>query len=471
MSRISATLSGIERTLLARLADANTAVAQSAERAAAGVRILRPRDDPSGYFALATQQARLNAVNVAASNTAVAAALGSGAQNTVDLIRVQLNTIRTKAVEDEDGSLTADQRLANQTAIDDAVAEIRRLTGTPVEGRKLFDGSSDYRASGRNNNQVKAVEVFSLGATKTLQGHVINDAVRAALTYNGSSGDIGSGDATFTLSGNRGSVSIDVTNGQSLASVATAVNAQSHNTGVTASVAGSALNFVSVDYGSNAEVRIAATAGTFAPTGGDGNGNAVGSDAEVSLNGQLITANGNRATFIDDRTHVVLELTPGFTGELDDISLSDGGKLTFALSPDVGRTVSFALPSVAPEQLGGASGNLADLVTGGAAAGLNANASQAIRIVDEALGDLDRISGRVDGFADAAVASSGSLLAAWQSDLEGSIDQINGVNAAEEQQLQAHHLALADNALSGLAILQQQRASMIQILRQAAGLD
>ena len=79
MSRISATLSGIERTLLARLAESNAAVSQSAERVAAGVRILRPRNDPSGYVALATQQSRLHAVNVAASNTAVAATLASGA--------------------------------------------------------------------------------------------------------------------------------------------------------------------------------------------------------------------------------------------------------------------------------------------------------------------------------------------------------------------------------------------------------
>ncbi|MEX2188609.1 MAG: flagellin hook IN motif-containing protein [Pirellulales bacterium] len=471
MPRISATLSGIERTLLARLADANSATAQSVARAAAGVRILRPRDDPSGYFAVATQQARLNAVNVAASNTAVAAAIGSGAQSTVDQIRVQLNTIRAKVVEDEDGSLTADERAANQTAIDDAVAEVRRLVGTPVEGRKLFDGSSDYRVGGRNNDQVRAVEVYSRGATTSLEGHVINDATRAALTYNGSAGNIGSGDATFTVGGKRGSASFSVTDGQSLESVAAAVSAESHNTGVTASVAGSALNFVSVDYGSNADVRIAATTGTFAPTGGDGNGTGYGTDAELTINNRSVIADGNRATYIEGGTHVSIELTAGFTGALDDIALADGGKLTFALSPDLASTVSLALPSLAPELLGGPSGTLADLTTGGAVGGLAANTSQAIRIVDEALGDLDRVSGRVDGFNDAAVASSSSLLAAWKTDLEDSIQEINGVNDAEEVQLQAHHLALADNALAGLAILQQQRSGIIEILRQAAGLS
>lgn len=471
MSRISATLSGIERTLLARLAESNAAAALSAERAAAGVRILRPKNDPSGYVALATQQARLHAVNVAASNTAVAAAIASGAQSTVDQIRAQLAIVRTKAAEDEDGSLTADERLANQTAIDNAVAEILRLTGEAIEGKRLFDGSIDYRAAGRNPDQVSSVQVYSLGATTSIEGFVTSAATFAALTYNGAGGNATSGDATFTLAGKRGSVAVSVTNGQSLESVAEAVNAQSHNTGVTASVAGNALNFVGVDYGADAFVQIAATSGTFAPTGGDGAGTDYGSDATLSINGRAVTADGNRVTLVENGTHVAFELVPGFTGELDDIALADGGKLTFALSPDVARTVSFALPSVAPELLGGVSGSLADLTTGGTAAGLGDNASRAIRIADEALGDLERLSGRVDGFADAAVASSSSLLSDWADDLEDAIDQINGVDDAEEVQLQAHYLALADNAIAGLAILQQQRAGIVEILRQAAGLD
>jgi flagellin-like hook-associated protein FlgL len=471
MSRISATLSGIERTLLARLNESNAAAAQSAERAAAGARILRPKNDPSGYVALAAQQARLHAVNAAASNTAVAAAIASGAQATVDQIRSQLAIVRTKAAEDADGSLTTDERLANQTAIDAAVTEIRRLTGEPIEGKKLFDGSIDYRVSGRNSDQVKSLEVYSLGAATELTAYVTSAATVAALTYNGPGGVVGTGNATFTLAGKRGSAVISVTNGQSLANVAEAVNAQSHNTGVVADATGNALNFVTVDYGSEAFVQIAATSGTFAPTGGDGAGTDIGSDATLSINGQAITADGNRATFIQNGTHVMIEVVAGFTGAVDEINLDNGGKLTFALSPDVASTVSFALPSIAPELLGGVSGALADLISGGSASGLGVNASRALRIADEALGDIDRLSGRIDGFADAAVASSSNLLVDWANDLEDSIDQINGIDEAEETQLQAHYLALADNALTGLAILNQQRAAVIDILRSAAGLD
>ena len=150
---------------------------------------------------------------------------------------------------------------------------------------------------------------------------------------------------------------------------------------------------------------------------------------------------------------------------------SDGGKLEFAFSPDVQRTVGLTLPSLTPEFRGGPSGSLDALLTGGTASGLDANASRAIRIVDEAIGDLDRASGRVDGFANAAVASSSDLLDAWADDLDDAIESVNGIDEAEQEQLQLHYLSLADNALSGLAILQQQRLGIVEILRQAAGLD
>lgn len=497
--------------------------------------------------------------------------------------------IRTKAVADEGGALSADQRLANQAAIDAAVAQVRRLSSESIEGRRLFDGSADYRVSGRNNQQLAKVEVHSLGATTSLQGEVVEAATRAELTYTGTDGEVDTGDATFTVSSNRGSASISVTDEQTLASVAAAINAESHNTGVTASVDGDALTFASVDYGYRTEIQVEATAGTFAVSGGnDGDndsGTARGTDATVVINGRRIEGNreaaaaelkhyrstgtitfntqftltgnrgnativlsagdtladaagaindetaatgvtasvsqdgktltiasehigadqhvevelvsgtflitggnsdgtasgadavenpnvdGNRVTFVDNRTNVRLELAAGFVGDIDEIEISDGGKLSFALSPDVGTTTSLALPSLGPELLGGVSGVLADLTSGGSASGLAANASQAIRIVDEALGDLDRTSGRVDGFAEAAVASSSELLSNWSEDLEDSIYQINGIDEAAEEQLQAHYLALSDNALSGLAILNQQRAGIVEILRQAAGLD
>ena len=49
-------------------------------------------------------------------------------------------------------------------------------------------------------------------------------------------------------------------------------------------------------------------------------------------------------------------------------------------------------------------------MSGGSLSGLGGNTSQALRVVDEALGQLTLIEGSVDAFADVTVASAASLL-------------------------------------------------------------
>jgi flagellin-like hook-associated protein FlgL len=121
--------------------------------------------------------------------------------------------------------------------------------------------------------------------------------------------------------------------------------------------------------------------------------------------------------------------------------------------------------------LGGLSGMLSQLASGGAYSGLNGNASRAIRIVDEAIGDMTRIQGAVDGFSNATIASSAGLMQAIQKNYEDSIDAIDKVDDNEEQLLLAKNEILASNAVAGLAILAQQRLSIIDLIRHSAGLS
>ena len=61
MGRIGAHLSGIERTLLNRLAEANTAATINSLRLATGQKINAPSDDPSAFVALGLLRSRLSA--------------------------------------------------------------------------------------------------------------------------------------------------------------------------------------------------------------------------------------------------------------------------------------------------------------------------------------------------------------------------------------------------------------------------
>lgn len=687
MARISASLSGLERTLLNRLAEARAGSELSTLRLTSGHRITRPADDPAGFIALSNFHTRQAAVRATLANAQSATNVASQAQLTLDRIVTQANLIRSLAAEDEDQQLTSQERADHQQAIDAAVAEIDRLAGTKIDGRALLSGTASPTVSGRNPAQIRDLQIAAVGgggplvsakraelyyegtgghvaaaATIQLKGELgsttiafstdqslaeaarrVNDranttgvtaevrggdlvfssaeagqdqfvdlettsgtfaitggdsqghaegrdaaygplpaisgwvsqaATQATLTYTGTAGNIAA-NATVTFRGNRGDASITFTTADTLATAATRINAQSHRTGLLAEAAGNTLTLRSVDYGAKATASVSATAGTFTVSGGTA-GSASGTDASAVIggveyagyqpaspaealytgsqgkitqnadfkltgplgnhtfsvtSGQTLTAvrdainlqsgvtgvsaavsfndlvlstttagaganvdvdvtsgtfdtmlsagadakssprvDGNRFTIDQGGSRYTIEFAPGFVGDFAPITLHDDG-VKFALSTDPGQRTPLPIPSLLAARLGGLSGTLADLVTGGAASGLGANASRALRIADEALGQLDRVHGLVEGFANGAAASSAGLMSAFDEDLTNSIDQVDKVNADEESMLRDKYDALVQNAQTGLAVLQQQRHDMLAMLRRIAGVE
>jgi flagellin-like hook-associated protein FlgL len=217
-------------------------------------------------------------------------------------------------------------------------------------------------------------------------------------------------------------------------------------------------------------VAVVVTEGTFEVTGGNGDGTANGTDAAAAINGvDVDDVDGNRVTFSSNGLHFEIEFDPAFTGDFDPITVS-GDALTFALSTSPSHRSTLAIPGLQAGHLGGASGRLDQIASGGLVSGLDGNTSPAIRIVDEALGDLTRIEGSVDGFFNAAVTSSSNLLSDLEEDLQDAIAQTDGYDETEETLLLAKNQQLAANALAGLAVLNQQRAGIVAMIQQIAGL-
>ena len=472
MGRIGAHLSGIERTLLNRLAEANAAQAINSLRLATGQKVNYPSDDPSAFLTLSGLQSRLSTVTAAMSNVTAAGSMISQAQTTLDQVRTQLNTIRTELLKDEDRDLTSEERAEAQANIDAAVSEINSLAATEIDGRRLLDGSADFTVSGRKSSQVVDLRVHSVvsGSTPTISGSVAASAARAELVYTGSGGQI-TANATFTLTGERGSASISVTSGEDLEDVVVErINDESHLTGVTASVDGDQLTLTSVEYGANAEISVEVTSGTFTVTGGDGDGTANGTDASATINGvSAANVDGNRFTYSQNGLHFEIEFGPGFTGDFDTITVG-GDALSFALSPNLTYGSALSIPGLQAALLGGPSGSLDEIASGGTVSGLDGNTAQAIRIVDEALADLTRVEGSVDGFYNAAITTSSDLLADIQDDLEDAITQTDGYDENEEILLLAKNQQLAANAAAGLSIINQQRAGIVLLIQRLAGL-
>lgn len=795
MARIGASLSGIERRLLHRLAESDAAATMNNLRMAAGKRILSPRDDVSAFATLSGLQTRLSTVTATMSNVTSANSLVSQTQSVVGQIRAQLESIQTELLKDEGQTLNASERAEGQAKIDAAIAEINSLAATSIDGRRMLDGSASYSVQGRNSSQVSRVTVHSKGsggptvvgqraeldytgtnrfvtADATLQisgnlgttvistttndtledlaakvnersqstgvtatvdkntltfasaefganesisvevnagtftvsggngdgtadgidtaygfepaiaGRVVEAATQAELTYTGTASAIGVGDGgNLTITGRDGSSQISVADAEALADVATKINNVSHETGVIAEASGDTLTFRSVDYGSDAtvtvtsdsslsvsggyddgqaqgtdmiaeiggiryapaesaslshrettglitadatvtvtgdlgsagiaitngqslavvaaainaqqnltgivarvddvdlvlesrmtgatsQVGIEVTAGSFDTvedytaaaaaeltytgtdgklvgnvsfdltgtgtdnyaftdgdslasirdtinldsgstgveatvdgdqlilrstttgstasiavtgvvgdfdlTGGNGDGTADGSNATAAANGADATTphatlHGSQLTVSRNGTHFEIEFAGGFSGDFNTMTIGDGG-LSFALSTDLHYRSDLSIPSLVSSQLGGASGRLSDLLTGGSAEGLGENASEALRIVEEALGRVDLVEGVVDGFYNSSITTSNVLLSDLQTDLEDAISQTDGYNEDEESVLLAKNSGLASNALAGLAIMNQQRQAIIDMIKQAAGL-
>jgi flagellin-like hook-associated protein FlgL len=467
MSRIGSSINGYEQFLLTHLARLNQASLNSSLRLATGKNYNSPKDDPSAYLQLQSFEKQLSLVNDVQANVQIATTVGAQSQAGVDEIRTQLEIIREVLLLDEDGELTSDERDANQVIIDEAVAEIRSAMRTSINGRRYLDGSFNYTFSGKNPTQINTIDVMSLRDDTTIAGSVTTAATQASVSYFGPGARI-NGNATFTLTGKRGAATISVVDNEQLTAARDRINAESHNTGITASVSGNNLIFTTVDYGDDATIDINVTSGSFSTAG-----TTAGTDAVVTINGRSISSSdidGNKVSFRDTGIHAVLYFQAGFTGAFSTVTVSDDSVARFSLSTRINDPTKFAVPSLAPEVLGGVSGKISNLESGGTLAGLGTNTAAAIRVVDEALDQLTMVEGRVSAFADIAVASAGRLMDELASQLESSIDAINTVDEDAETLLLAKNSALAENTVSALAIMQQQQSFIFSILNQIAGL-
>ncbi len=95
MTRIGATLSGMERSLLNRLAEANAEATICSLRIATGQKINHPADDPSTFVRLSGLQARLSNVQTTMSNVTATESMVSQAQSTIDEVNLVDDTEET----------------------------------------------------------------------------------------------------------------------------------------------------------------------------------------------------------------------------------------------------------------------------------------------------------------------------------------------------------------------------------------
>jgi hypothetical protein len=226
------------------------------------------------------------------------------------------------------------------------------------------------------------------------------------------------------------------------------------------------LEFTDGFTGSFDQIDVVNTTGTFDLNGGNDDGTADGLDVVVVINNQTLTAEGNNSySYNDATTSFTVELADGFSGTLDTITVSGEffhtaatlasdpttSLLSFGKSNDLQGLAAFSLPSVQARSLGGPTGTLDQLAAGGLKSGLGANASDAIRIVDEALAQLDAVESQLGSFADLVTGASSAL------------SNLSSVDEAKNASLSLIKGALANSGFT-LGTFQQDRTSVFSLL-------
>jgi flagellin len=248
-----------------------------------------------------------------------------------------------------------------------------------------------------------------------------------------------------------------------------AINSGSDSTGVTATNNGGLLKLQSTAYGSDAFVNVnilsGDTNGTFA-AGFGGVTRANGTDIDASVNG--IKANGRGNTLSINTASLDLSLTvdPGSTQSVN-FTITGGGA-QFQLGPEVvsSQQVRVGITSVNTAKLGGVSGKLFQLGSGGTA-DLATDPTTAANIVDEAINQITSLRGRLGAFQRTSLETNKNALNDTLVNLTDAQSQIRDADFASETANLTRAQILVQSGTTVLGIANQNPQNVLSLLRNA----
>ncbi len=272
-------------------------------------------------------------------------------------------------------------------------------------------------------------------------------------------------DLVVRIGGHLGSEVFNFQAGSTFQQIANAIQLVSDATGVTATVNGSSLEFDSTKYGSNGfvdvEVISEGAGGTF-----KNNLSALrdeGTDIDARVNG--IQANGDGNQLSINTSTLDLSITVD-EGSDTDVNLTiNGGGAVFQLGPDVvsNQQAQIGINSIATGKLGGVSGRLYELRSGGARA-LKADTTGAQRIVDESITEVVNLRGRLGAFQRTTLESNINSLQDTLVNLTQAESTIRDADFAKESAALTRAQILVQSGTSVLAIANQNPQNVLQLL-------
>jgi flagellin len=267
---------------------------------------------------------------------------------------------------------------------------------------------------------------------------------------------------TIQVGGNSGTDVFTVAASTAVSAVVAAVNASKSLTGVSASLSGSsAINFNSVNYGSDEFVSVQALSGTFTVSGGSSATRDEGQDVGARINGIQATSQGLKASVHSAALSADLTLASAFatqTAATKTFGITGGGA-KFSIAPELGvnADASIGIKNITTGTLGdGSIGFLSSLGSGNANDLSSKNFESAQRIVNAAADQVASLRGRLGAFQ---ANTLNSTINALQVTFENT--------TAAESAIRDADFATETGNLTRAQILQQAASSALQIANQA----
>ncbi|MCH8046484.1 MAG: flagellin [Planctomycetes bacterium] len=365
-----------------------------------------------------------------------------------------------------------------------ATADFEFSASTTGLGFGIFDGATlTYDAAttggalGSGNISDLQIDQANFGTSTQIDATITIDtqAQQGALTY---SGGTLSGDLILEIGGLSGFEVFNFGTSTTVSQIRDALNLVSDATGISATVntgtadgGGDELVLTSSEYGSDAFVSARALSGTLA-TFADVSGTPTAStrdnglDIELRINGVKATGDGLRATLntstLDLNFSVNSVLTAG-----DTISFSiTGGGAIFQLGPDVvsNQQARLGIQGVSTATLGGVSGTLFELRTGGAK-DLRTDVKGAAKVIEEVITSVTELRGRLGAFQRTTLETNIFTLQDTLENLTDAESSIRDADFAAESANLTRAQILVQSGTSVLGIANSNPQNVLALLR------
>lgn len=449
---------------LRRLQEVGLALSANLQRLATLRRINAAKDDPAGIVQIGVLESELSAAEAASRSLTRAGSLLNLADATAGEVVSQLQSARALVLEAAGGTLSSSEVAANQVQVDAILGEVDRLARTGFSGRQLLNGASGFSTSGVDTAQVLDVDVLD----KTTAEDVTVDieiTAQASQAQNSFTTLVPlSEETTVIIEGPDGTTTITLAAGSTVQDIADAFNDVSYLTGITAAVDGlTQVDFATEDYGSAASISIEATQGSFDL---DTPGTVYGTDAVATINGRTFTGGGSTFNVNTGRLALVVEIDPTAGGTLTPFVVTGSG-LEFSTGPSPADSARIGLPNLTTSSLGGVTGKLSSIRSGGTNSLTAGHAEEALRIIDDALADALRGQAQIGGFQKFTIDTSGRVVGSTIENLSSALSAVRDTDVALETSLLTKNQLLQQSALETLSFINLRNGNVLNLLKSA----